>query len=675
MRYEHIVKKMSEPLRELIYEQVWCRPWIEQGKELWTLLTDEPHLRTLLQRHMSKAETQTLHLIVSAFGSEPFTQEKLDQQAGHLLSGAEVKMALTGLRRSGVIAAFRKAWGEQLFALPEDGFRVWAPLLNPEIRLQTLAEESGLILQETASANPRGIAQQLFHFLVASYQQTPLTLTAKGTLHKKQLQKLSDHLVIPPQTMIAAGLSYAFRDVYNEGTAILLEMAIRLQIFMHEGTHYQINRPMLFQWLHTPYEEQQAHLYGIWRQLVMPAPVWLQHGILLMDQTASHLWYRLEDVVSGIASCILAASPKMNQEAIYKGLMEQWIEPLCLFGWLELAKDEQGLMWFRWQIAKGPANESTRENCEDCLETSSLVQPNLYVQPDFELLLPPDVPHHLEWEIAAFAELQTSDLVRTYRMTKDSFHRAIESGMKSEYILHILQTHACYGVPEHLSMTLQQWGRQAGKLYVEEVTLLRCESSDIADALIRNEKSSPFLQNRLGALDFIIQPEHLPTVKKVLDQIGYHPRRAAGQDARTKTAFLNKDDLSEPDTIKAKPQGLFYSRDSLQLYDIERELPNCDDLYPNMGDIPPLWLKEFRDYHGSTRKEMIRKAIEWNSRLQLRQQGRDRSVIPKAIHEERSGWTLRGVEGCQEITLHSDDWEEMKLILPGINDEEKRETL
>ncbi|MNR02945.1 hypothetical protein D3C85_1188200 [compost metagenome] len=97
-----------------------------------------------------------------------------------------------------------------------------------------------------------------------------------------------------------------------------------------------------------------------------------------------------------------------------------------------------------------------------------------------------------------------------------------------------------------------------------------------------------------------------------------------------------------------------------------------------MQQIPMSWIKEFRDYHASTRKDMIRKAIEWKSVLQLRKEGRDCFIIPRMLREDRTGWILEGWEEYQEIAWPSEDWKEMRLILPGINGgaaREKEETL
>lgn len=349
MRYEHVFTKMPQALREVITGQEWCRSMLQQGVKIHTLLTEKGYLEKLFQR-MSMAERHTIHLIIAAFGCEPFTKDALENQAAVRMAGAEVAVGLTGLRKYGVIATFRKAWGEQLFVLPEDSFGAWQSLLYPDICIRTLGEDTDLELRESEMANPRGLVQQLFHFLAACFQQPALPLTNKGTLHKKQLQKLSEHLVLPRDTLQATGLSYAFRDIYDVGIAVLLEMAIRLKILVNIGDRFVCRQTALFDWLAHSYGEQQSQLYNIWRQLHLPVSAWLYHGISLMDRVSSGEWYCLDDVVIWIKRCSIDKNLK-DESSIHKALMQQWIEPLCVFRWLEHAVDPQGNSWFRWMIS------------------------------------------------------------------------------------------------------------------------------------------------------------------------------------------------------------------------------------------------------------------------------------------------------------------------------------
>lgn len=66
----------------------------------------------------------------------------------------------------------------------------------------------------------------------------------------------------------------------------------------------------------------------------------------------------------------------------------------------------------------------------------------------------------------------------------------------------------------------------------------------------------------------------------------------------------------------AGDKGLIYSRHSTQYFEMERRLPELYELYPDLNSIPPMWLKDYRSYHPSTRKEMVEKAIEWKTMLQ-----------------------------------------------------------
>ncbi|MBA2937948.1 helicase-associated domain-containing protein [Paenibacillus sp. CGMCC 1.16610] len=677
MRYEHVVSRMPEALKQLISSQTWCASYIKEGVSLPDLLTDRKYLLRLLS-HLSVDEKNTLRLILCAFGCESFTNAALEKQAGLRMAGAQVAIGLVGLRRAGVIAAFRKAWGEQLFVLPEDAFEAWQGLLFPSVKLKTTVDENALELipagstqtigsqEEEATVHPRGLAQQLFHFMVACSQQSSLPLTNKGTLHKKQILKLTQHLTLPNDLLRAAGITYAFRDIYDDGAALMLEMAIRMGFISGQGDQLVMCKDAFLTWLDDRYESQQKALYGVWRQLQLPAPVWLQHGLAWMERAETGQWVELDAIVGAIMDCCSEYDQLKEADSLSRALFSCWIAPLSIFRFIELAADKEGGVWFRWLISPREEWESEAgisddpPNVTEKQSTSS----SLYVQPDFEILLLPDVSLRTEWEIAAFADLKQTDHVRTYRMTKEGFYRAWEMGQSSEEIISMLQENAYYDIPEPITITLRQWGEQTGKMHFEEVTLLRCRSSDIADALLRNEKCQPFLRERIGSADFVVPKTQLPQLTKCLESMGYNPKSSRKDESDPGVNTAAKGSYGNQTT------GLFYSRDSIQLYEMDAELPERDGLYPDMRDIPSSWLQDFRSYHGSTRKEMIRKAIEWKSCLQLRKEGQNRFIIPRSLREERTGWILEGLEELQEIAWSGEDWEEMKLILPGINDKD-----
>lgn len=677
MKYEHVERKMPVSLKESIVRQPWCSALRTSGESLEEILTLPTHLAKLYHQ-LSSDEQRTLRLVMSTFGCLPFTGERLEKEAVLQMSGAQVSLGLWGLRRYGVVVAFRKSWGEQLYTLPEDAFAGWQSLVFPAVGLteqsnvDELSDLSDHIaeMDEGIPSNPRGLAQQLFHCMVSCSRQSELSLTSKGTLHKKQLQKITEHVSLPARILTQSGLTYAFTDVYDEPAALMLELGMRMGfLYKNEtGNRFLFHHRLFERWLQSSYEHQQAQLYRIWRQALIPAPVWLEHGIAFMERATVLQWYSLSELLQAVLSCCSIGHKPMDEETLRQELMTAWIRPLSTFRFVELAEDQEGQLWFRWLITP---RLSSGELPDSLSELALLTDPSLYVQPDFEVLLPPNASLRLEWGVAAFADLLNADLVRTYRLTKESFGRALDHGLRSSDVFQVLRDHAYYEVPEQVIITLQQWEEHKDKLYLTDVTLLRCQTNEVAEALLRNDKCRNLLGERIGETNFIISRAHIKHLTKCLEAMGFHPNQSAipnvGSDEDQEIPLWNEPQL-----------GLCYSKDTIQLYEIDPYLPLREDLYPDMQQIPMSWIKELRNYHASTRKDMIRKAIEWKSVLQLRKEGRDCFIIPRMLREDRTGWILEGWEEYEEVAWTSEDWNEMKLILPGINDgsvREKEETL
>ena len=337
------------------------------------------------------------------------------------------------------------------------------------------------------------MTQQLFHFLESCSRQPALPLTNKGTLHKKQMNKLTEHVSLPSTILSKSGLKYAFTDAYDEPSAWLLEIAIRLGFLDHneDCNGFLLNEGNVRTWLNASYKQQQGLLYHIWRQTVSPAPVWLQHAIIYMERTMSQQWYALDELYQHIQESVSNSYLPQKDTEIREELMAAWLSPLCIFRFLELGKDQHQGIWFHWLINPQQANPDSADLSQQDPPSSH----SLYVQPDFEILLTPAASLHTEWEVAAFADIpEASDLVRTYRLTKESFQRALDREWHSADVIRVLQEHAYYEIPQGLIHTLQQWEEQKDKLYVEDVTLLRCKSADIADALLRQEKCRSYFR-------------------------------------------------------------------------------------------------------------------------------------------------------------------------------------
>jgi hypothetical protein len=648
INYRQAFFKMPESMRHHFEKQTWL-PTSQQGGDYAELLSSREAMARL-HLVLSERECWILKLIVRRLGCSMFTLEMLEKHAAPVRSGAEVKVALAGIRKYGVILTFRKSWGELLFALPFEGFTIWQKLLLEEPDHKSGDQVPLLAAIEGISAESRGIAQDLFA-LVTYAAFHDLQLTAKGNLPKNLLQKLKVRLHLPDIPWNLTSLADIKSGSPEFGLELLLDFALRLGLLHKNADYLVVDTDNWRQWLQYTFEQQQSKLYILWKDLHNAAPLWLQHGMALIEGLPNERWCTLKEI-SHWYDRHVALESAWSFEEHEEDLLRQWILPLHAFRWLETGVDEQGVVWFHWLVdhrLSVQALEPERRADADAF----------YVQPDFELLLPPTVSSHAEWEVAMFADPVSSTDMRIYRITRETFYRGLESGKSGQEIVQFLASHATSKIPSGLEQILMEWDKQFGKLQFVEVTLLRVSTPEIAEAIHSSVSCHPYILSRIGEVDFIVKKEQSSQFHKHLQQMGYHPQ------------LPNPPKMSS--VVPSAPEtGQRIGWCSIELsipgYDLAPSFADMDPMYPHLQEIPPLWLKEFREYHGSTRKDMIRKAIEWKSYLKLRKEGVERQIMPQSLREDSNGWMLLGMENAQDILLRSEDWKEMKLILPGIND-------
>jgi hypothetical protein len=663
MNYAYLLSRLPDQVRSRMERETIYAPWLQRGGDLEALLTDSAVMETVWNR-LFPAEKGVLQLIVKHFGCEPFDAIGLERAAAGLLAGAEAKAGLTSLLQKGIVFAFRKSWGEHVYVMPDDGLRLWQQMLFPPLEDQPTDDPC---IQVTLSAGT-SLAQELFYLLVQSAQQG-LKLTKGGTLHKKQLQKLADMLRLQEAWLSGASLKYAFSDMYPLPLAIGLDLLLRLQLAEQRQDEIVLDEAACSRWLHLSPEEQDAILYACWKSLTRPSEAALQHGVILMERQPAQAWISWKSMEQWLARCGIA------REQLRETWERSWALPLIAFGWLEQGVDAAGECYYRW--LRNPAGKSDTPAEEE--------GPALIVQPDFDLLVPPDVPQSVVWELCSFADSVVRDRLSVFKLSKESLRRGLECGRTCDEMLDFLERHAMYGVPENVRLTLIQWTKPYGKVRYEQVILLRCADPETAESLQRLTSVAGKLEERIGEKDFLIRPESVRALTEALEKAGWMPGKVSGlpgtePEGRNYPRLAAADDKGKM-TLPwiAGDKGLIYSRHSTQYFEMERRLPELYELYPDLNSIPPMWLKDYRSYHPSTRKEMVEKAIEWKTMLQLRRNGTDYRVAPRKLQETRGTWCMTGRERpvgqqqaeelpLEEVQWLAEDWQEMKLILPGVND-------
>lgn len=603
---------------------------------------------------MKAIERITLETIVRKFAYLPFTLEELQASANAAgLSGAEARIGLILLQRRGIIFELRKAWGEALFILPEDMFNGWQAVLFPAPSMQS---EPQMSLHSEQNWPGRIIlVYDLFRLVSDIYRQS-LPLTRRGTVHKKQAQRLAALLELSDEAIQPLGLSYASQDVYGPALALVLDLALSFDLIVHKEWVLQANIEKIQQWIRLPLSDMNMQLYERLWNVAAPQEAWVIHLLRTIEYAESGKWQILEKSFDWLGSCAMMEPLQAATPAFFT---EKYLLPLQAMGWLQLDSTTDGRTLFRWRSDFHPQPNVFNGNG---MEEES-VNPSLYIQSDFDIIAPPNVSLQVLWFLERIAERVSADEVSIYKLSKATLGAAIEVGLTIEDCIAFLTDNARYGVPDHVISAIRDWAAGFERVTFSNVLMMRCRDKETADWLAGIPECQPFLPERIGDTVFIVLRDRFEELILVIDGLGLSPRQYVEYSPAGSTD--NKPAKAYDDGVQdAALMKILYEPNGTCLYPVAPRLPLPEEALPGWRTIPAIWWKDCRHYHASTQKEMIHMAMEWKAPLRLRKGDAEWRVVPVKLYESRDGWTLSGICGLEPIVLQAGEWQDIQIMLP-----------
>ncbi|WP_157334138.1 helicase-associated domain-containing protein [Paenibacillus lutrae] len=734
MNYRQLFAKMPQSARDRMFEQTWVREAAEKGLMPEHAYTDDTALR-VLHSGLNEEEDSLLRLILVRFGSRAFTPGELAEAAGQWAL-AFMRSALGSLRAYGVIAAFRKSWGDPLYLLPHDGMRAWQRIyfpINLPIRkgseeitgvkaLQSSSEqeeqetrEAVLRIQELSDAGdkPRqGLDLDLFAAL--SYVHLhELTLTQRGAIHKRHVQKLAERLTLAEADLAGCKLQYPFGDTYSPAAAVALDFLLRLGLIVRSDDRIECEEEKLREWLHKERPERTGILYRLWREHRIPDTSPLQHLVLLMERVPAGIKQSLPVLVDLLRRWGIVGSAKEADQLIAEAI-ETWLQPMRAFGWLQWHPVQGG--WdseFEWLIpidyAAGPGTDAAatlspqsqatlfeRDEAPSRLEEglSGGLEPAdrsagyeaaeqagydsarcLFVQPDFEIMVPPECPLYVRWEVARTTEWLRADQVAVYRLTKEAVQRAADLGISAERTAALLERYSRHGLPDPVRVTLLAWGEQYGRVYLADITVLRCTDPAAAEQIEKHPKLQSYVVEKLGEDTFIVRDHEQRELLHILEHAGFSPRKQIlyDQTRRKPKKAVTAATHSREDTGEKHPKGLIYDKDPVQYLDVDIRIPADKELIEGLRSVPSVWHTEYRRYHPSTCLNIIRQAIEWGTVICIKSEeesggGSVRTLVPKEIRGQGNRVFVEGYENGRRAVLGLEEFGSICIRLPGFQE-------
>ncbi|MFE6077254.1 helicase-associated domain-containing protein [Paenibacillus sp. NPDC057886] len=621
-------------------------------------------------KELSCVERTVLGVIFCKYAGQPFSNMLTPTEwAADGLSRAEAVTAFIALRHKGWIKAVRKSWGERLYYIPESLFSLltiaYAARVGQFVQQKTNVTQDEMTKDKSISSNEvlkvkivregkPDIAAELLHVLAwmvrEGQAQGGLPFTSKGTIHKKMVQRLSQMTVLGPEDFTELGIRYDHADVYPVHVALIIDVLLSLGLIekVHNRMHMSPDR--FSRWLTLPWSSMHREIYSVCMDRYGVAEPQHQHfrHQLLMFASQENEW------LSITAGTIDHDGPEEAMESRESGgssgvsfltHIRGWLDVLAGLGYGEVGESDAGDLFYRWQIEPGILLNWANDEDEHAGKNT------IFVQPDFEIMVLPNVTPQVRWNLEMGAELVSRDRMSIYRMTKERIVAASEIGLTADVMINFLRRYAGSGVPEHVELAIRQWGQEAGRLHMD--ALQNADQDELVDKV--KKRDTWIYESR----------SELPEKLNLLGAETIADESIVGANGLNVGLEVQK----ELFYIRGRV-GLIQVDSNLHTYEQDYSITEQSGLFPGFGEIPEMWHNEWRGYHVSTARQIAAKAIEWQTKLGLKLDSNIVYVIPDQIHGHEdwtlTGWSISdgGTDPAERRTFSPNEWNQIRLIIP-----------
>ncbi|WP_027084207.1 helicase-associated domain-containing protein [Cohnella panacarvi] len=646
MNVRQSVARLPESIAGLIAASAAVRPQIERGEPLNRIIGSSEWA----DRWQSGAEPKTVGLlatIVASFAAVPFGLEQLVNvcEAGSpaQYTGSEIRVGLASLRLHGIVFAVRKAWGDQLFYIPTDMVPSWQRRLLPVQSIRLPAGESRPLTDPDKRFRLPLSLEMLLSWQCVADQ--PIAFTAKRTLHRKSVAKLIAPMRIASQELETIGFAYPDAEHLPRQAALAIDLGLSAGVLVRTERDIRIDERGLSEWLALSVQQADARLHEflLERYAAADPQMHLAASAVATLQVGVWLETRLFETVA----------PEAKADA--------WLRLLECCGWVERGS-AAGRPAFR-MLNEFPAREAEKPDAEPNEGT-------FIVQPDGEIIVPPDVGLAARWTLGRTTERVAADALFVYRLTRDACAKAIDAGYSRQTLIDFLERGSGESLPSQVADALNDWYARLGRTKFEDALLLRTDSPAIAKLLLDDPELVAHKPELVGDRDFIVDAGARKAIEARLSKLGYPP--AAAKRHKPPNADAGEDGDVAAGSEHKEP-GWIYRPFALGYYEADPSIPAFEDLFPGMLDIPSAWVKEPRAYHASTRESLVQRAISWQTSLLVRREGVTKLFVPRALERQGDGfraighWRGEADEPQKLVEVSACDLAELMINLPSLD--------
>lgn len=454
---------------------------------------------------LDQEEMLALRLITLAAGGSGVVIEQCHQKLNQLSrkwrrNGAKVIDALIS---RGLVFTRREGYRHIYFA-PEDLRDVLARFF-----LDDIYKSSCVDLQRFVPRHRADFAAPLRHMvLFLSYlRKNEVKLTQSNTMFKKAQNDLAS-LVGEEETPMEDTL---FPMRYPPRLAFLLYFAKAKNLLEERNGMLRLGSQSSA-WIDSAYSKCRQDLFDYWRQAFMAQDVDLQTMLWIVMQAPEGSAISLVSLLEAMGTL----STSHSSHGLNLRAERNLVDLLEYLGGLEVSQNLNGL--FIRSTALGKAMFGVGEWPEEAWDE------HVYVQSNFEILVPCTVAPRILWSTDAFAELIKADQMMVYKLSRNSVYRAMLHSYTPQTIEEFLVRHSKTPVSQNVTYSIAQWGTSYGRIEFQETILLKCDTEQLAEELMVHPKIRPYIKQRVGPCYLCVDGEQYDQLITALSDEGYMPK-------------------------------------------------------------------------------------------------------------------------------------------------------
>ncbi len=154
----------------------------------------------------------------------------------------------------------------------------------------------------------------------------------------------------------------------------------------------------------------------------------------------------------------------------------------------------------------------------------------LIVQPNLEIMAPPDLaPDHV-YNLAGFCAVRNIDVMSTFEITRESVRAAMDRGVQAEEVLRFLRELSRVDVPETVTHLIQDCSNKHGEVYLSSAGgYITTDDPVLIQQIRANAKLQPLVKETLGDKALILAPDvDLKKVVQAMRHVGLMPHTETG---------------------------------------------------------------------------------------------------------------------------------------------------